>query len=126
MRLEDYFEFIAPNDIRLKGHRIGIETILLDYFEQGLSAEEIAERYPTINAEKVHATLTYYWHNQTAVDAYLQAVKNHETRMFQEQSVNPPKVVKQLYEFVKERRSRGEELVIREYSYESLSNPKEP
>lgn len=60
MRLDDYFEFVTPIDIRLKGHRIGIETILLDYFEQGLSAEEIAERYPTINAEKVHATLTYY------------------------------------------------------------------
>jgi len=35
MKLEDYFDFLAPNDIRLKGHRIGIETILFDYLEQG-------------------------------------------------------------------------------------------
>ena len=28
MHLEDYFNFLAPNDIRLRGHRIGIETIL--------------------------------------------------------------------------------------------------
>jgi len=28
MQLEDYFNFFAPNDIRLKGTRVGIETIL--------------------------------------------------------------------------------------------------
>ena len=31
MQLEDYFDFQAPNDIRLKGTRIGIETILYDF-----------------------------------------------------------------------------------------------
>ncbi|MDB9393386.1 MAG: hypothetical protein EWV75_09435 [Microcystis wesenbergii Mw_QC_S_20081001_S30D] len=31
MQLEDYFNFLTPNDIRLKGTRIGIETILYDY-----------------------------------------------------------------------------------------------
>ena len=49
MLLEDYFDFLAPNDIRLKGHRIGIETILFDYLELGLFAEDIAVRYPTLS-----------------------------------------------------------------------------
>jgi hypothetical protein len=31
MILEDYFDFLAPNDIRVKGTRVGIETILSDY-----------------------------------------------------------------------------------------------
>jgi hypothetical protein len=31
MQLEDYFNFLTPNDIRLKATRIGIETILYDY-----------------------------------------------------------------------------------------------
>ncbi len=32
MQLEDYFNFLTPNDIRLKNSRIGIETILyLDF-----------------------------------------------------------------------------------------------
>lgn len=31
MQLEDYFNFLTPNDIPLKGTRIGIETILYDY-----------------------------------------------------------------------------------------------
>jgi hypothetical protein len=26
MQLEDYFEFLSPTDIRVKGHRIGIDT----------------------------------------------------------------------------------------------------
>lgn len=29
MQLEDYFEFLRPDDIRVKGTRVGIETILL-------------------------------------------------------------------------------------------------
>lgn len=33
MQLEDYFTFLAADDIRLKGSRIGIETILYEYFE---------------------------------------------------------------------------------------------
>ena len=28
MQLEDYFDFLAADDIRLKGSRIGIESIL--------------------------------------------------------------------------------------------------
>lgn len=34
MQLEDYFNFLTPNDIRLKGSRIGIETILNEYIYQ--------------------------------------------------------------------------------------------
>ncbi len=31
INLEEYFNFLAPDDIRLKGTRVGIETILFDY-----------------------------------------------------------------------------------------------
>ena len=31
MQLEDYFNFLSEDDIRLKGTRIGIETILYGY-----------------------------------------------------------------------------------------------
>ena len=104
MKLEDYFEFLAPNDIRLKGHRVGIETILFDYLELGLSAEEIALRYPTLSLEEVHATLTYYWHNRTEMDAYLRLASEHETQMIQEQQQQPSPAVKRLYRLIQERR----------------------
>jgi len=44
---------------RLKGHRIGIETILPDYLD-GLTLEEIALRYSTLTLEEIYATITYY------------------------------------------------------------------
>jgi hypothetical protein len=40
MQLEDYFDFLAPDDIRLKGTRVGIETILT---ERNKRLPEIAE-----------------------------------------------------------------------------------
>ena len=102
MQLEDYFDFLAPDDIRLKGHRIGIETILLDYLD-GLTPEEIALRYPTLSLEKVYATITYYWRNQAEIDAYLKAAEEHEARMRREQELNPSPAVKRLYELIKAR-----------------------
>jgi len=40
MQLEDYFEFVAVDNIQLKGHRIGIEDVL-KYYRQGYSPQEI-------------------------------------------------------------------------------------
>ncbi len=37
MQLEDYFIFLCTNDIRLKNTRIGIETILYDYYRDRIS-----------------------------------------------------------------------------------------
>lgn len=41
MQLEDYFDFFTPNDVRVKGTRVGIESILYEYIHRKLSAEEI-------------------------------------------------------------------------------------
>jgi uncharacterized protein (DUF433 family) len=70
MQLEDYFEFIEPNHIRIKGHRIGIESILSKYLD-GQTAEEIAQQYDTLRPIDIYATITYYLQNREAVDAYL-------------------------------------------------------
>jgi uncharacterized protein (DUF433 family) len=70
MRLEDYFEFVEPDYIRIKGHRIGIESILRKYLA-GQAAEEIARQYDTLRPVDIYATITYYLENKAAVDAYL-------------------------------------------------------
>ncbi len=57
MQLEDYFEFLAADDIRLKGHRIGIESILYEYIHNEQTAEEIAVRFPTLSLEQIYATI---------------------------------------------------------------------
>lgn len=70
MLLEDYFDFVGPTEIRLKGHRIGIEHVLA-YYQQGYTPEAIAQEFPGLDLEMVYATITYYLHNRAAVDAYL-------------------------------------------------------
>jgi uncharacterized protein (DUF433 family) len=78
MQLEDYFEFerfdteFGPGEeIRIKGTRLAIE-VLLEEFLQGATAEQIQQNYPTASREQVYATITYYLHNQEAIDAYLE------------------------------------------------------
>lgn len=39
MQLEEYFNFLTPNDIRLNGTRIGIETILYEYIYRDRTPE---------------------------------------------------------------------------------------
>jgi uncharacterized protein (DUF433 family) len=104
MNLDDYFDFLAADDIRLKGHRIGIETILFDY-QDGLTPEEIALRYPTLSLEEVYATITYYWRNQEQVETYLKAIADQETHLRAEQERNLPPAVKRMRELVKARQT---------------------
>ena len=64
MQIEDYFNFLAENDIRIKGTRIGIETVLDEYIHNGKTAEAIADRYHTVTLEQVYATILYYLQNR--------------------------------------------------------------
>ena len=68
--IENYFDFLNPDDIRIKGTRVGIETVLDDYLG-GASPEEIAARYRTLTLEQVYATITYYLHKQEEIEKYL-------------------------------------------------------
>jgi uncharacterized protein (DUF433 family) len=95
MRLEDYFDFLAPDDIRLKGHRIGIDDVLYYYLE-GYAPEEIAAHLPTLSLEQIHATITYYLHNQAEIDAYLSRLAAWREQRYREWEANPPPVVQRL------------------------------
>jgi uncharacterized protein (DUF433 family) len=70
MLLEDYFDFEGSDMIRLKGHRIGIHHVVRLY-RQGYSPEQIALEFPGLSLEQIHATLTYYLHKQTEIDALI-------------------------------------------------------
>lgn len=92
MQLEDYFNFLTSEDIRLKGSRIGIETILYDYIDRGLSPEEIAQTYPTIALDQVYATILYYLRNQETITAYMVNWLAHGHKMRAQQRLNPPSI----------------------------------
>ncbi|MBR8827313.1 MAG: DUF433 domain-containing protein [Gomphosphaeria aponina SAG 52.96 = DSM 107014] len=103
MELEDYFVFNAADDIRLKGTRVGIETILYDFIHRQRTPEQIAQSYRTITLEQVYATILYYLHNQEAVSAYLADWLEWSHKMQEEQRHNPPSVVVKLMELKAER-----------------------
>ena len=112
MQLEDYFDFLGPNDIRVKGTRVGIETILTDYLELGLFAEQIAARYPTLSVEQVYATLTYYWRNRSQVDAYLRAVDHEIERQRREQDQHSSPAVQRLRELARLRDQQHQRVAV--------------
>ena len=101
MNLEDYFDVLGPRDIRLKGTRVGIETILSDYLDLGLFPEQIAARYRTLTLEQVYATLTYYWHNREQVESYLRSVDDELGRQRREQEAHPSPEVHRLRELAR-------------------------
>lgn len=56
MKLEDYFTFLSLDDIRLKGTRVGIETILYEYIYNHQSPEKIANIYTNLSLEQIYFT----------------------------------------------------------------------
>ncbi|OGP75681.1 MAG: hypothetical protein A2V86_15385 [Deltaproteobacteria bacterium RBG_16_49_23] len=95
MELESYFEFIGDEAIRIAGTRMGIETVLRDYY-QGASPEEIVLHYPTLTLEQIHATITYCLANEEKVGAYLQQVKQRQEDAWEEQQRHPSEFLQEL------------------------------
>lgn len=96
MQLEDYFDFLAMDDIRVSGSRVGIESVLYEYIYREQTPEAIAARFPSLTLEQVYATILYYLHNREKVEIYLSdwLAYSRETRA--EQQRNPPPVVTRL------------------------------
>jgi len=83
----------SEDDIRIKGTRVGTETVLDDYLT-GSSPEEIAARYRSLSIEQVYATITYYFHNRAQVDAYLEAWREYTDQAWEDYNRNPSEKLK--------------------------------
>ncbi|HVC33704.1 MAG TPA: DUF433 domain-containing protein [Chloroflexota bacterium] len=95
MLLEDYFDFLGPDVIRIKGHRIGIEHVLA-YYRDGYGPEQIAQEFPGLSLEKIHATITYYLHNRADVEAYLERLDRWSEEEYQRWAANPSPLIQRL------------------------------
>ncbi|MFQ4145881.1 DUF433 domain-containing protein [Chlorogloeopsis sp. ULAP02] len=94
--LEDYFEFLSPDDIRIKGHRIGIDNVI-DYYQQGYTPEQIQEHFPSLSLEKIYATITYYLHNKQDIDAYMERLNTWRSQRYDEwRSAEPSPTIQRL------------------------------
>lgn len=105
MQLESYFEFLRPDDIRIAGTRIGIETVLYDYIYGSQSPDAIAARYPSLSPEQVYAAILYYLRNRTQMESYLADWFAHGEKMRAEQERNIPPVITRLRSLAAEQSS---------------------
>ena len=105
MQLEDYFDFFRDDDIRVKGTRIGIETVLYDYIHRACTPEEIAQTYPSLSLEQVYATILYYLHNKEAVSKYVADWLEWNHQQWKAQQQNPSPAILRLRKLKAERES---------------------
>ncbi|MEG4572025.1 DUF433 domain-containing protein [Microcoleus sp. N3A4] len=91
MELNQYFDFLAADDIRIKGHRIGIETVLYEYLYRERTAEEIQQLYPSLTLAEVYTTILYYLLNKESVSQYIQdwLEWSHQQRKIQVANPHP-------------------------------------
>jgi uncharacterized protein (DUF433 family) len=89
MNLEDYFDFLSAHEIRIKGHRIGIEDVLYEHIYNELTPTELAARFPTLSAEQIYASILFYLSNKERLDNYLTAWLEHGRQMREAQQRNP-------------------------------------
>jgi uncharacterized protein (DUF433 family) len=103
MKLEDFFDFLADDDIRIRGTRVGIESVLYDYVYRNQTAEQIAENFPNLRLEQIYATILFYLNNRERIEKYLLDWLSFSREMRENQTQNPPPVVIRLRELKKEK-----------------------
>lgn len=65
-----YIEPYAPDDLRVRATRVGVEHILTAYLA-GRLPEEISLDYPTTTLDQVYGVIAWYLRNRNEVDEYL-------------------------------------------------------
>lgn len=86
MMLEDTFDVWGFDDIRLKGHRIGLDDVL-DLYHEGKTPEDITTYYPTLTLDVVQNAIAYYLQHRDELDAYLErqhAYAKEQTQLAEE------------------------------------------
>jgi uncharacterized protein (DUF433 family) len=70
--------------------RVTLDTVVT-VFNQGMTAEEIVYRYPTLKLADVYATISFYLNHQQEVKEYLQQRRKqaHEIRKMNEARFDP-------------------------------------
>jgi len=69
--------------IRVGGTRVTLETVV-EAFNEGATAEEIAAQYPALHLGDIYATITYYLRHRADVDAYVQRQEQRAETVRQE------------------------------------------
>lgn len=107
MQLEDYFDFLTSGEIRIRGHRIGVEDVLYEYIYNEMTPADLAVRFPSLSLEEIYAALLYYHRNQAAMDAYIASWLALGDHMRAQQAANPTPVMVKLRQVREQRAAYG-------------------
>jgi uncharacterized protein (DUF433 family) len=69
--------------MRVGGTRVTLDTVVYA-FNQGQTAEEIANDYPVLNLADVYAVISYYLNNRLEVNNYLQQQEEGAEKIWRE------------------------------------------
>jgi uncharacterized protein (DUF433 family) len=70
MTLPDSLTQHPHGELRLTGHRIGLEHVV-QFYKQGFSPEMLHQQYPTLSLALIHRVIAFYLDNQADVDSYV-------------------------------------------------------
>lgn len=70
----------------IAGTRFKVIEVVLDKVTQGWSPEEIHFQHPTLSLAQIHAALTFYYENQTALDTQIRDWFEQEERLLSQVS----------------------------------------
>jgi uncharacterized protein (DUF433 family) len=101
-----YLDAVTPDDVRIKGTRVGIEHVLSAYLD-GYLPEEIAVEFPTVTLEQVHGVIAWYLRSQKEADDYLRRWQGQARSARAAQAGSAvPVVVQRLRQFAEEQVAR--------------------
>ena len=106
---ERNFEFLSEDDIRIKGTRIGIESILYESLHLSQTPEEIVQHFHTLTLELVYATILYYLQNPVKVGDYLANNVKYSQMLRAEYEKNPPPGVVRLRQLKAEKQTKSDD-----------------
>jgi uncharacterized protein (DUF433 family) len=85
MILPDFLVQEVDGYIHLAGHRVGLQDVVY-YYNEGCSAEELCEVFPTLPLVLVHKVVAFYLEHAAEVDRYVTA---NETEMERQRAGTP-------------------------------------
>lgn len=85
MTLPEFLVQDADGYIHLAGHRVSLQDVAY-YYNEGSSAEELCEVFPTLALPIVHKVIAFYLEHSPEVDQYLAAC---ETEMERQRAATP-------------------------------------
>ena len=79
----------AHGVVRVAETRVTLDTVVYA-FQEGATAEEIAQQYPSLELADIYAVISYYLRDQGVVNAYLEQRNQQATQVRKENEARTP------------------------------------